>query len=142
MSRAKKEIMRLRQQEIDAEKANIVNLAQNAIEKQVAEDAMNHDDDPKGYLDDVTQHGCQSGMVPGMVYYHDTVAFYDQHEELIWELLYAEHQAMGEGNILTYIAQLNGADNVGSGDQFKNLLAWWAYEHCAYQLQTRIESEG
>ena len=43
---------------------------------------------------DVANHGC-SGGVPGLIYYNETVKFYDDHEEEIWEML--EDHADNEG---------------------------------------------
>jgi len=120
VSRAKKEIMRLRQAEIEAENANLVNKAETEIEKIVAADAMEQDN-PRGYLEDVTQHGCQSGMVPGMVYYHDTCAFYQAHKDEIWEQLYEQHHDGHEAgeNVIAFIGTWNGARDVGSAAQFE-----------------------
>ena len=35
-------------------------------------------------IKDIANHGCQGG-VPGIIYYHETVAFYDEHQEEIFE---------------------------------------------------------
>lgn len=140
--RAKKAIMQIRADELERERQNLLNTAQGELEKEVAQAAMEHDD-PKQYLDDVRNHGCQSGCATGMVYYRDTVAFYDRHTEEIWEMLYNDHQSTGEGdNLVAFIGGLNGAANVGSDEQFKNLLAWFAYERAADQILTRLESES
>ncbi len=110
--------------------------AENAIEQVVIEDALNSEN-WQHYLEDVTQHGCVSGVVPHLVYYYDTIAFYNQHEELIWKMLGAAQEEGGLQHPLELIASFNGANNVSSGAQFKNLLARWAYEHAAYNLLTR-----
>ena len=45
-------------------------------------------------IKDTANHGCQGG-VPGLIYYNETVAFHDEHEEEIWQLLedYADNEA-------------------------------------------------
>ena len=32
------------------------------------------------YLNDVLEHGCVSGMVGGLTYYHDTEKFFEDHK--------------------------------------------------------------
>ena len=139
MSRAKKEIMRLRQAEISAENANLVSKAQNAIEKRVARDAMDQEN-PKGYLEDVRQAGCQSGSATGMTYYWETNAFYEEYNEEIWNQLNEESENMASGNIMAHIGAFRGAENVGSDEQFRNLLAWWAYENAVTAILDRLEN--
>jgi hypothetical protein len=142
MGKAKKEILRLRQAEIEAENANLVNKAETAIEKIVAQDAMGQDE-PLTYLEDVTRYGGQSGMIPGMVYYTDTTAFYQTHKDEIWEMLSEDNEDMGEGgNIIAFIGTFNGAANVGSAEQFENLLAWYAYERAARKLLDRMGGDS
>jgi hypothetical protein len=39
-----------------------------------------------GLISDIAKHGC-SGGVSGIIYYDETTAFHDQHEEEIWQLI-------------------------------------------------------
>jgi hypothetical protein len=39
-----------------------------------------------GLISDIAKHGC-SGGVTGIIYYDETSAFHDQHEEEIWQLV-------------------------------------------------------
>ena len=79
-------------------------------------------------LDDVIEHGCVSGIVGSLIYYSDTVKFYDSHQDEIWDLLEEQSQCYGYDNVLAFMASFNGAEHVGDLDQFKNLLAWWSVE--------------
>ncbi len=86
----------------------------------------------EGFIKDLLSHGCVSGMVSGLIYYADTVKFADKFEEEIWDLANEQMESIGEtDNILQFFANLNGSKNVGSMDQFKNLLAWFAFEEMA-----------
>lgn len=40
-------------------------------------------EDAEGILDNIVTHGCESGMVNHLIYYKDTKAYYEEHEEEI-----------------------------------------------------------
>ena len=44
-------------------------------------------EDAQGILDNILMHGCQSGMVNHLIYYTDTVAYFEEHESEIMEML-------------------------------------------------------
>lgn len=93
------------------------------------------------HLEDVVQHGCVSGCVGSLIYYSDTVKFYDQFEDEIWDMLHEDTENFGNDNILQTIGQFNGAKNVGSLNQFKNLLAWYAVEETCRKLLDEKEQK-
>jgi len=93
------------------------------------------------YLEDVVKYGCVNGSVSSLIYYSDTVKFYDQFEDEIWDMLHEEHENFGSNNILETIGQFNGAKNVDSLDQFKNLLAWYAVEETCRKLLDEKEQK-
>lgn len=91
-------------------------------------------EDKINYLKDVLQHGCQSGMVSRLIYYHDTNKFYDDNEEEIEEILDEFKEMLGVKSRPEAIAQLNGsAEDI---TQEKNLLSWMAYEETARKVLT------
>lgn len=96
-------------------------------------------DYPEEYIKDIAQNGCISGMVAGLVYYEDTTAFYEKHREDIWDLFYADMQSIGYNSIPEMIASLNGAKDVGSDAQLKNLLAWYGYERAISDIADYLE---
>ena len=79
---------------------------------------------------DVANNGCQGG-VPGLIYYNETVAFHDEHEEEIWQLLedYADNEGL---KLVDKMAQV--CKDAGSLRQLKNGLVWWAVEARAQEL--------
>jgi len=83
----------------------------------------------KDYKRDIAEHGANLGY-PGITYYRDTVALYDKFTDEIWDALYDEAEGNGQ-TILELIASFNGAKDVGSDDQFKNLLVWYMCERIA-----------
>ena len=44
-------------------------------------------EDAQGILENIVTHGCQSGMVNHLIYYTDTVAYFEEHESEIMEIL-------------------------------------------------------
>lgn len=96
-------------------------------------------EDLKDVLNDLLQNGCSSGMVESLIYSSDTEKFHDTHEDDIWELANEQKDQLGHGTVLEMFANLNGADSVESKGQFKNLLAWYAFEETARDLGHRLE---
>lgn len=44
-------------------------------------------EDAQSILDDIVTHGCQSGMVNHLIYYTDTVKYFEDHESEIMDML-------------------------------------------------------
>ena len=82
--------------------------------------------------EDISNHGCVNGF-SGVTYYSETVAKYDKYQEEIWNSLYEEAQNEGI-NILQLISSFNGAKDVVSNDQFKNLMVWYYIEKLAVNM--------
>lgn len=72
------------------------------------------------FFSDLQQHGCQSGMVGSLIYYHDTHTFYDKHYDEIEQLRHELEEALGES------LQPKG--------DLKNWFAWMAFEETAHKI--------
>jgi len=88
-------------------------------------------------IKDIVQHGC-SGGIGGFIYYSETCAFHDEYEKEIWDMLYDDADDQGI-TILQMLAQFNGQKDVGSVEQFKNMLCWYAVETVAAQIVNELE---
>lgn len=96
--------------------------------KYVIEDILEKEDDYLSiYMEDVMRHGCVSGIVGGLIYYHDTYKFYDEHYEEIEEL---RIEMLEQG--------INFFESIGSND-FKNTMAWIAYEETIRMIADELE---
>ena len=82
----------------------------------------------KSTIRDTAERGCSGGTISELIYYADTSAFYNKYKDEIWRRLGDNANDLGEDSILHFIATFNGAKNVESALQLKNLLAWWAAE--------------
>ena len=96
---------------------NIIKTSPDSLRAEVATEALNFGCDIEIFFSDLLQHGCQSGMIGKLIYYHDTHKFYDQYYNEIEDLR----------------AELE--DSFGSplqpkGD-LKNWFAWLAFEETA-----------
>lgn len=111
-----------------------------SLKSEVIEDALDSEN-IETYFSDLLTHGCVSGMVGGLIYYSDTVKFYDKYEDEIENLLDETRDQMGYSNRFEMIASLNGAENVGDMTQEKNLLAWFAFEETARLIADEIGLE-
>ena len=87
-------------------------------------------------ISDIAKHGC-SGGVPGLTYYNETTAFYDAHEDEVWQELSDAADAAG---ILNGLMLYNICKNPTSLRTLKNDLVWFAVEVCAQQLVASREA--
>ena len=92
----------------------------------------------KDQIKEVVEHGCVNGTVSELIYYADTSAFHDAHEDEIWTMVWESAEDQGL-TILEFLATLRGG-LVGSMYQLKNLLTWFAVEeHCYHMVEAENE---
>jgi len=84
------------------------------------------------YLEDVTQHGCASGIVTGLIYYSDTHAFASKHRDEIQDML-SEYYSMAGAWPFTPEYDIRNSCAWWAYD-ILNSCAWWAYETVASQI--------
>lgn len=99
----------------------------NTIAAHVATEALSSYDSPHIFFNDLLANGCVSGMVPSLVYYHQSKSFFDMHYDAIENLREAYFGATGN-NVLQDV----------SGD-LKNYLAWFAFEQTAQNIIQEYE---
>lgn len=91
----------------------------DSLEKAVALEALDLDspENTIQFFKDLLQYGCITGMVPSLVYYRDTEAFFDKYyEDIIW-LKTEYEESIGQSMEIPH--------------QVKNYLAWFAFEETA-----------
>ena len=82
----------------------------------------------KGYLEDLAQSGCQSGMVNKLIYYKDTENFYNNYADEI-------------DNLKEYLEENFGEPLKIKGNT-RNWLAWMAYEDIAQRINDELETNN
>lgn len=103
---------------------SIANSYDDTLAKFVANEALDREDSFEKWFEDLFQHGCQSGMVSGLVYFTDTAKFFDKYYYEIMDLKAEYEDSTGLEMKLPY--------------QLKNHLAWFGFEQMAYKLYYQI----
>jgi len=80
------------------------------------------------YAKDLEYHGAVNG-VPGLTYYSETNAVYDQFEEEIFDIVEEYAQDFYGFSGLRLVSNFK---SVGSLTTFKNQMVWLAIEFCAH----------
>ena len=119
-------------------KNSLLKVAEDEFEKVVAM-KFEGDDDPIQSAMDVVTHGCQSGSCPDLVYYKDTIEFFNKHKEDINEQLKEDLDSTG----FTSPAELFGKkwdteDPLAMDTQNQNLLAWYGFEEKTRRLLQKL----
>jgi len=92
------------------------------------------------YIEDIANQGASRGF-PHLTYYDETGELYDKYSEEIWDALYEDTENFGNKNVLELIASFGGADDVGSDEQFKNLLVWYMAERTAREIMDERDED-
>ena len=113
-------------------------MTKKPIEETVAEFLLRGEKEERILISDVATHGCSGGTISDLIYYEDTVKFYNDHEDEIWEELENTSENLGY-NIVYMISTFKGSQHISDLKTFKNLLAWWICEHIARRISDERE---
>lgn len=104
----------------------------NKLEKRVCSyviDEWGNYDDKKHIFTDVLHYGCQSGTVGFLIYYSDTVAFYNRYKEEINSLLYDLMGGIGTHDMAELFGdKWDNEDPLCLDCYNQNLMAWFGFE--------------
>lgn len=115
---------------------------ERSVQKTINGYAEDYESGAKGFLEDLMQGGCQSGMVSGLIYYNDTVKFYKTHKAEIKALLVETLQDTGYTDPIGLFGDKWDRDDPFAEDtQNQNLLAWFGFEETARRLADRNNIE-
>ena len=115
-------------------------MAKKDLRERLHEAIKKHSSIDDDQIIDAAQHGADAGW-PGFTYYKDTVEFYDDNADDIWELVNEMADDYGEDHTLAMISKFGGAKNVGSDETFKNMMSWVALEEVGRWLESVKETE-
>jgi hypothetical protein len=96
--------------------------------------AKDYDSGMSGFMSDLQQGGCQSGMIGELIYYSDTTKFYKKFQSEINELLSENLASSGLTITETFGDKWDNDDPLALDTYNQNLLAWFAFEETAFQL--------
>lgn len=110
---------------------------------------LNDPEERKTYLQDLTQHGAISGMVSGLISYHETTQFFNEHRDEILAMLKELKEETGLEEKELFGEKWNDwedlleekADDLDPLEDTnnQNLLAWFAVEELARQELDELE---
>ena len=86
----------------------------------------------KETMEEIVNHGCQSGVCFKHIYYGDTVAFYDKYEEEILDYFTDNYD---KDFLVTLFKQSEGIL-----DYYKNYVAWAYIEAISFDVVSDTES--
>ena len=90
---------------------------------------------------EVLEHGCKSGIVSDLVYYSDTLAFFERFKEEIGQKLYEFMQDGDEYDMSQLFHDWDIEDPLALGLTNRNLLAWFGFEEAMYDLALELGVE-
>lgn len=100
----------------------------------------NYRDNKVAIFTDVLEHGCQSGVVGHLIYYADTVKYYEDHKDEINEMLYEVMSECGMYNPRELFGdKWDDEDPLCLDTYNKNLLAWMGFEETLRKVGRRFE---
>ena len=84
-------------------------------------------------VEEVIEHGCVTGIVPSLIYYHQTEAFFNRHKNAINELAHELSEDL-YGNPFEIYHNLNGGCS-------KNNMAWFGFEEVTRIIASELEMD-
>lgn len=95
-------------------------------------------DDLLKSMEDLQQYGCVSGMIGELIYYDDTIKFFDEYKEEINDLLSNLIDGTGCSMEELFGDKFDSEDPLIIDYSNKNLLAWFGFEETANNLYESI----
>tara|TARA_R110000824_G_scaffold92591_3_gene224502 strand:+ start:238 stop:600 length:363 start_codon:yes stop_codon:yes gene_type:complete len=95
------------------------------------------EDTDKQALKELIDHGCQSGIVSDLIYYHDTSKFYQRNKQEIGVLLADLLDNCG-CTIHQLFRDWDQLDPLANDTHNQNLLAWFSFEETAMRYSNEL----
>lgn len=89
-------------------------------------------------LKEVSEHGCASGCISGLIYYSETTAIYSRFRDDIWEILQETAEMMGYDDVIQLVSADKKKEFI-TPSYFENHLVWFATEIVAGDLMRQSE---
>lgn len=105
-------------------------VAQEWIEEKIADGYTKQE-----AIDELMSHGCQSGMVSGLIYYTDTTKFFEEHKDEINALLKDTLWSTGLDTAELFGDKWDTDDPLCMDTTNQNLLAWFGFEETVRAME-------
>ena len=104
----------------------------------IEEQAVDYEDGAEGVMKDLNYGGCQSGLVGMLVYYSNTVKFYNEHQREIDQMLGELCSETGCTPAELFGDKWDEEDPLARDTLNQNLLAWFGFEETARRLYPEV----
>jgi hypothetical protein len=104
------------------------------------DDKVEDDYNEKSILEELQQYGCVSGMVSDLIYYEDTLKFFNEHKEEINNMLAEMIQETGISGVELFNGKWDNDDPLCLEQNNQNLLAWFGFEETANKYYNELVS--
>ena len=103
-------------------------------------DSSRDDDDNKSILTDILEYGCESGSCSALIYYSQTLKFYEDYENEINELLSNLLDSYGcKSPSKLFGKNWDNTDPLAHSEHNQNLLAWFAFEETMRNVASEFD---
>jgi hypothetical protein len=115
----------------------------NKLTLKVIESLLDREEDEiESYIEDLMNHGCVSGMVGELIYYNDTVKFYQEFKAEIKAMLKETLDETGLKSPKELFGDKWDEEDFFAEEDFnQNLLAWFGYEETVRQIAYQLEMD-
>jgi hypothetical protein len=107
---------------------------ENRVSRMVKSYGKDYDSGTDGFMEDLNQGGCISGLIGELTYYSDTVRFYKRYQKDINTLLSELLEDTGLSQSELFNDKWDKEDPLALDQYNQNLLAWFGFEETAKQL--------
>tara|TARA_R110002020_G_scaffold87892_8_gene216343 strand:+ start:226 stop:588 length:363 start_codon:yes stop_codon:yes gene_type:complete len=114
----------------------ILDAVKEWLEDRELEDQEKEETD-KQALSELAEHGCASGIVSDLIYYHDTTKFYQRNKQEIGVLL-AEILDDCGCTVNGLLRDWDQFDPLANDTHNQNLLAWFSFEETAMRYSNEL----
>jgi hypothetical protein len=129
----------------ELEELKQVDALHKYVVESIVENATDNYTNHEGFIKQVTarvedvQHGCSTGIVSELIYYSDTVAFYEKYKTEINSLLYEMLEDTGCSIQELFGDRFEKDDPLCIETNNQNLLAWFGYEEINNKIANILE---
>jgi len=123
---------------------NIKSRTENKLSKEVCSVLLDKGtaSDISGYIKDLAYGGCESGMEGTLIYYTDTIKFYEKYKAEIKQLLKELMEDIGVKSPAELFGDKWDEDDMWAEEtNNQNLLAWFGFEETVRYIANELDMD-
>jgi len=112
----------------------MTNKLENKVKTICKAYAKEYDSGMSGFISNLREGGCQSGLISELIYYNDTLKFFKKYKNEINVLLSERLDCTGLTLTELFGENWDNSDPLALEINNMNLLSWFAFEETAFNL--------